>query len=208
MPTTTLRDLDGSDQSPASLTNATLLLINYQNTYTRGILELTGWGLALEAAASLLLEARSVGTKIIHIIQDGGTGTPCDIRKDTGRIHNAVAPGNDEPVIVKKLPNSFINTDLADHIDAAGNKHIIIAGFMTHLSIVSTAEAAFVRGNNPTIVANACATRSIKTYACSVSASELQRSALAIISDRYGVVVPSITLIKKQQFSRQHHNKE
>ncbi|MEU4809426.1 hypothetical protein AB0H20_09490 [Nocardia fluminea] len=42
MTSTTLRELNGFDQTPASLTNSTLILVDYQNTYTQGVMELTG----------------------------------------------------------------------------------------------------------------------------------------------------------------------
>lgn len=42
MATTTLRELNGFDQTPASLADATLILVDYQNTYTTGVMELTG----------------------------------------------------------------------------------------------------------------------------------------------------------------------
>jgi hypothetical protein len=50
MPSTTLRELNGFDQTPASPATATLILIDYQNTYTQGVMELDGWDAALDAA--------------------------------------------------------------------------------------------------------------------------------------------------------------
>lgn len=72
MSKTTLRDLSGLDASPASPSEATLILIDYQNTYTRGVMELTGWEAALDAGAALLERARAAGAKVIHVINDGG----------------------------------------------------------------------------------------------------------------------------------------
>lgn len=48
MPRTTLRQLDGLDDTPAKLADATLVLIDYQNTYTTGVMELDGWQAALD----------------------------------------------------------------------------------------------------------------------------------------------------------------
>ncbi|WP_247880694.1 cysteine hydrolase family protein [Brucella intermedia] len=195
-PRTTLRELNGFDQTPASLSNATLILVDYQNTYTRGIMELDGWEPALKSAAQLLSNARAAGAKVIHILNDGGEGTPYDIRAEIGQIHPSVAPINGEPVVVKKVPNGFVDTDLAKHVDAAGNKNVIIVGFMTNMCVTFTTEGAFLRGNHPTVVADACATRPIRTTVGDVSASELHKSALATITDLYGVVVPSASALK------------
>ncbi|MFF2791593.1 isochorismatase family protein [Streptomyces sp. NPDC058049] len=193
MSKTTLRDLSGLDQSPASPAGATLILIDCQNTYTRGVMELTGWEAALDAAAALLARARWAGAKVIHVINDGGEGSPYDIRAETGRIHPRVAPVEGEPVVVKTVPNAFVETDLGDHVDAAGHKDVILAGFMTHMCVTFTAEGAFLRGNRPTVVADACATRPLRTAVAEVSAEQLHHAALATIADLYGVVVPSVS---------------
>ncbi|MER6255750.1 isochorismatase family protein [Streptomyces sp. NPDC001584] len=193
MSKTTLRDLSGLDQSPASPAGATLILIDCQNTYTRGVMELTGWEAALDAAAALLARAREAGAKVIHVINDGGEGSPYDIRAEIGRIHPRVAPVEGEPVVVKTVPNGFVDTDLGDHVDAAGHKDVILAGFMTHMCVTFTAEGAFLRGNRPTVVADACATRPLRTAVAEVSAEQLHHAALATIADLYGVVVPSVS---------------
>ncbi|ARH89620.1 MULTISPECIES: isochorismatase family protein [Streptomyces] len=192
MATTTLRELNGLDRTPAALADATLILIDYQNTYTSGVLELTGWESALDAAAALLARARKAGTKVIHVMNDGGAGSPYDIRAEIGRIHPRVAPVEGEPVVVKTAaPNAFVGTDLGEHLDAAGHKKVIIAGFMTNMCVTFTAEGAFLRGNQPTVVADACATRPLQTVVADVSAEQLHHSALATIADLYGVVVAS-----------------
>ncbi|WP_274564824.1 isochorismatase family protein [Streptomyces spiramyceticus] len=192
MATTTLRELNGFDQTPASLADATLILVDYQNTYTTGVMELTGWELALDSAAALLARARNAGTKVIHVVNDGGEGSPYDIRTEIGQIHSRVAPIEGEPVVVKTAAaNAFVGTDLGEHIDAAGNKNVIIVGFMTHMCVTFTAEGAFLRGNQPTVVADACATRPLQTVVSGLSAEQIHHSALATIADLYGIVVPS-----------------
>ncbi|GHI02322.1 isochorismatase [Streptomyces cellostaticus] len=195
MTTTTLRELNGFDQTPASLADATLILIDYQNTYTRGVMELEGWEPALDAAAGLLARARSAGAKVIHVINDGGEGTPYDIRAEIGQIHPRVAPVDGETVVVKQVPNAFLDTDLGDHVDAAGRKDVVIAGFMTHMCVAFTAQGAFLRGNRPTVVADASATRPLRTAVAEVSAEQVHHGALATIEDLYGVVVPSVSAL-------------
>ncbi|MEJ1196340.1 MULTISPECIES: cysteine hydrolase family protein [unclassified Streptomyces] len=191
MPRTTLRRLNGFDDTPAELSASTLVLIDYQNTYTTGVMELDGWRPALDAAAQLLARAREEGTKVVHVVNDGGEGTPYDIRAEIGAIHPSVAPADGEPVVVKKVPNAFVGTDLAEHIDAAGNGDLVIAGFMTHMCVAFTAQGAFLRGNRPTVVADACATRALPVAGLELDARQVHNSALATIADLYGVVVPS-----------------
>ncbi|MFB8219744.1 MULTISPECIES: isochorismatase family protein [Streptomyces] len=189
MSRTTLRELNGFDATPAALAGSTLILVDYQNTYTRGVMELDGWRESLDAAARLLARARAAGTGVVHVINDGGEGTPYDIRAEIGRIHPAVAPVAGEPVVVKKAPDSFHGTDLGEHVPEGGD--VIIAGWMTHMCVAFTAQGAFLRGNRPTVVADACATRSLPVAGTDLDARQVHHGALATIGDLYGVVVPT-----------------
>ncbi|MYX04700.1 MULTISPECIES: cysteine hydrolase family protein [unclassified Streptomyces] len=189
MSRTTLRELNGFDATPATLTGSTLILVDFQNTYTRGVMELDGWRPSLEAAADLLIRAREAGTKVVHVINDGGEGTPYDIRSEIGQIHPALAPAAGEPVVVKQAPNAFHGTDLGEHVPAG--QDVIVAGWMTHMCVAFTAQGAFLRGNRPTVVADACATRSLPVLGSDLDAAQVHGGALATIGDLYGVVVAS-----------------
>lgn len=185
----TLRALSGIVDAPAALAASTVILVDFQNNYTRGEMELDGWDAALDAAADLLMRARSAGATVIHVQHDGGVGSAYDIREDIGAIHERVAPTDGEAVVVKTAPNSFVGTELGDLIDAAGHDDVVIAGFMTHMCVTYTTEGAFLRGNRPTVVAAATATRSLPSVVGDVSAAQLHRAALAGIADLYAAVV-------------------
>ncbi|NUS91425.1 MAG: cysteine hydrolase [Nocardia sp.] len=191
MPRQTLREVNGFDNTPAKLADATLILVDYQNTYTSGVMELEGWRPALDVAAELLTAGRAAGATVIHIVHDGGTGSPYDLTAESGRIHSAVAPIAGEPVVTKTAPNAFLGTDLGERIDATGRTDVVVAGFMTHMCVTFTTEGAFLRGNRATVVADACATRSLPGPTAEVPAHTLHSSALATIADLYGVVVGS-----------------
>lgn len=186
MSRTTLRELNGFDQAPAKLAESTLVLIDFQNTYTQGVMELDGWEESLDSAAQLLARARAVGTKVVHVINDGGEGTPYDIRAEIGRIHPKVAPVEREPVVVKQVPNAFVDTDLANHLTEG--QDVVIAGWMTHMCVAFTAQGAFLNGNRPTVAADATATRSLPVAGIDVPANQVHLGALATIADLYGVV--------------------
>ncbi|MER7756074.1 isochorismatase family protein [Kitasatospora sp. NPDC097643] len=191
MSTTTLRTLGGLDETPASLADSTLILIDYQNTYVGGVLELTGWQAALDAGAELLARARAAGATVIHVVNDGGPGTPYDVRAEIGRIHPAVAPAEGEAVVVKEVPDAFVGTELGELVDAAGHRDVVLAGFMTHMCVAFTAAGAFLRGNRPTVVAEACATRPLRSVGAELTADQVHQGALATIADVYAVVVES-----------------
>ncbi|MFJ6016318.1 isochorismatase family protein [Streptomyces sp. NPDC092952] len=191
MATKTLRELTGLDETPAKLAESTLILVDYQNTYTSGELELQGWQDALGAAAELLARAREVGAEVIHVVHDGGEGSLYDVEAWSGGIHPDVAPAEGERVVRKKAPDSFVGTDLGDHVDAAGHQDVVVIGFMTHMCVTFTAQGAFLRGNRPTVVANACASRALSALDAELGADQVHSSGLAVIRDLYGVVVAS-----------------
>jgi len=165
-------------------------MIDCQNTYTQGIMKLEGVDAALAEAARLLARARTAGIPVIHIMHDAGAGTPYDVDAPIGQITEAVAPKPGEPVIVKRYPSSFVQTVLDEQLSSGPTKNLILAGFMTHMCVNSTARDAFNRGYQPTVVASATATRELPgPDAVPVSAADLQAASLATIADLFGVVV-------------------
>jgi nicotinamidase-related amidase len=189
---TTLRALAGLPQSPVSLAESTLVLIDCQNTYTRGVMELEGVQGALDEVEALLDRARSAGIPIIHIQHDDGPGSLYDIEGDSGAIVPRVAPHNGEPVVVKNYPNSFVQTDFDDILKTANASNLVLAGFMTHMCVNSTARGAFNLGYAPTVVAAATATRALPGLGdAAVPAAAVHAASLAAIADLFAVVVPS-----------------
>ena len=187
---TTLRALSDMPVATASLTDSTLILIDCQNTYTQGVLELDGVEAALDQAADLLGRARSAGIPIIHIQYDAGEGSPFDVRAEIGAIVGRVSPQDGEPMIVKNFPNAFVHTDLDERLKTGAAHNLLLAGFMTHMCVNSTARGAFSLGYAPTVVAAATATRDLPGLSGTVSAAALQAASLAAIGDMFGIVAP------------------
>ena len=188
---TTLRALADLPLSPDSLTESTLIMNDCQNTYTRGVMEHDGVQSALDEAAELLDRARSAGIPIIHIQHSDGPGSLYDIEGETGAIVDRVAPREGEPVVVKNYPTSFVQTDLDDRLKAAKASNLVLAGFMTHMCVNSTARGAFNLGYAPTVVAAATATRALPGVGGElVPAPVMQTASLAAMADLFAVVVP------------------
>ena len=189
----TLRAASGLPADPPALGASTLIMIDCQNTYTRGPLELAGVQAALDQAEELLDRARSAGIPVIHIQHDAGPGSPYDVREEIGAIVERVAPRAGEPTIVKNYPNSFTGTDLDSVLKQGPERPLLLAGFMTHMCVNSTARGAFSLGHAPTVVAAATATRDLPgTDGRVVEAAALQAASLASIADLFGVVVADV----------------
>jgi len=189
----TLREVAGLGQEPGALRQSALIMIDCQNTYREGVMQLEGVEPALDEAARLLARARSLAIPIIHIQHDAGPGSPYDVRARIGAIADKVAPRGGEPVIVKNFPNSFLQTELHERLQKLGVKDVVLAGFMTHMCVNSTARGAFNLGYRPTVVAAATATRALPTARGGVvPAAALQEASLATIGDLFGVVVTGV----------------
>ncbi|WCD87740.1 Streptothricin hydrolase [Streptomyces xanthophaeus] len=190
----TLRDISGLDDTLPRLADTTLIMIDFQNTYRTGVMTLDGAEPALAAGARLLAAARAAGAPVVHVVNDGGEGTPYDVRAEIGAISPEVAPVAGEPVVVKQVPDAFHATDLEKTLRELGaGPDLVLAGFMTHMCVTFTAQGAFNRGYRPTVVAEATATRALPAPdGATVPAAALQNAALTTVADLFGIVAPTV----------------
>jgi nicotinamidase-related amidase len=157
------------------------------------VMQLTNVEPAILEARKLLSKARALKIPVIHVRHDAGAGTPYDVNADIGAICDEVAPIAGEAVITKNYPNSFIATGLDQHLKKLGVKNIVLAGFMTHMCINSTAHGGFNLGYNVTVVASATATRPLQAANGKVlTAQEVQDGAIASTRDLYAAVVDTV----------------
>ena len=193
MASPTLRSLTGMDPNPAPIRKSALVLIDCQQTYREGIMQLVGVEPALKEAASLLKRFRAAGRPVIHIMHDAGSGSPYDINAPIGQIADDVTPIAGETVIVKKFPSAFEQTDLDAELKKHGVENVVYVGFMTHMCVNSTTRASFNHGFANTVVADATATRAIPnpTTGKDMPAQQLQDASLSALGDLFAVVVPT-----------------
>ena len=193
----TLREITGMGFDYAGLKQSALIMVDCQNTYRHGVMQLTNVEPAIIEAKKLLEMARALNVPIVHIQHDAGVGSPYDVSAEIGAISNEVAPKNGEDIIVKNYPNAFIATHLEAKLKALGIENVVLAGFMTHVCINSTARGAFNLGFKPTVVASACATRSlIGAQGKVIDAQTMHESALAAVRDLFAVVVDDVASLK------------
>lgn len=189
MPAKTLLQLAGADLTPPRLDDVALVLIDIQNEYLAGPLALPDAKPAIARASVLLARARERGSAIIHIAHRGKPGGLFDRSADRGAIVAELAPLADERVIEKELPNAFAATGLQAQLAASGRKNIVLAGFMTHMCVSSTARAALDLGFRTTIDADSCATRDLPDgRGGTLEARTIHEVALAELSDRFAII--------------------
>lgn len=188
----TLRSLLALPDTPAPLSKSALVLIDCQTTYREGIMQLDGVEPALQECARLLTRAREAGAPVIHIRHDAGPGSPYDVTAPIGQIADVVAPAPGETVITKNFPSSFEQTSLDAELKKTGVSDVVLAGFMTHMCVNSTARSAFNHGYRPTVVAGAAATRALAAPGGGVlPAKTVHDAALSGLADLFAIVVAS-----------------
>jgi nicotinamidase-related amidase len=192
----TLREVAGLGTAPARLEDSALIMVDLQNTYREGVMRLAGVEEALMQARRVLDRARELGRPVIHIRHDAGVGSPYDVTAPIGQIVDTVAPQTGELVITKRYPNSFLHTPLDEELKRLGIGNVVLAGFMTHACINSTARGAFNLGYHATIVANATATRDLPAADDGVVPAEhVQAASLAAAGDIFAVIVPGLAAL-------------
>jgi maleamate amidohydrolase len=139
----------GTGQRPA------VIVIDFSNAFTRGASQFPGGDFAAELAATrrLLDGARKAGRPVIYttIAYDDpkresgfwGKKVPwldhCRSGSDAVAIDVDLDPQPDEPVIVKKFPSAFFETDLHARLRAQQVDTLIVTGCTTSVCVRATA---------------------------------------------------------------------
>jgi nicotinamidase-related amidase len=192
----TLLSLTGRTFAPASLRNATLIIIDAQEEYRSGVLKLPGLDAALAEITLLLNAARTLGRPIIHVKHMGIPDGLLDPRGPRGYHLPETAPLAGETVIEKRLPNAFSGTNLHEKLQSIGHLDLIICGFMTHSSISTTVRATKDFGYRCTVVDAACATRDLPTMDGQIiRAADMHRAEMVALADNFAAVVPTAKVL-------------
>jgi nicotinamidase-related amidase len=197
----TLRQIVGV---PASLhAGATLVaaktavvLIDYQNEYRSGPLALPDEPTASKATRQLRAWADRAGIAVIHVLHRAPATSPIFAPDSESAVPiEGLAPAEGEAIIHKHLPSAFTGTSLLDELQTRGIETLIIAGYMTHNCVDSTAREAFHRGYRAGVVADASATRDLPgPDGKTMPAATVHAAVLAGLGDRIAEIIDVATL--------------
>jgi len=180
---------------PAQLEPAktALLLIDFQDEFVHGHLPLPNGRVAIAHAATLAAWARHSGMLVVCVQNvSNRPGSPLFVPGEgASAFVPELAPSPRDLVVEKATGGAFSHTSLDGELHARGVDTLIVAGFMTHLAVLMTANDGALLGYHVLVAADATATRALPGVSgAAVDEKTLQRAALATLADRVADVLP------------------
>jgi len=139
--------------------NTALLVIDVQNFFFHEMRPIYIGEEVVSKIKALISKARVSGVPVIyiqHLVGDKSgiqiDGTPL------GAIHQAIAPTENDLVICKTTPDSFLGTNLDEVLKEMGIKKLIVTGFQTEFCVDTTCRRAFSLGYQVVLAGDAHST--------------------------------------------------
>ncbi|MCK1998735.1 cysteine hydrolase [Psychrobacillus psychrodurans] len=178
-----------------------LIIVDIQNDYfPKGNMELSNPEKAAANAAKVLEWFRKNNKENIfhiqHIAADPALGF---FISDTvgAEIHETVQPLENESIIIKHFPNSFLKTELESQLKEKGITKVVVVGMMTHMCIDATVRAAVDLGYETTLIEDACATRDLSYEGKVVPADQVHYAFVGALNGMYCAVESTEDFLQK-----------
>ena len=168
-----------------------LLIIDVQNDYfPGGANELLHPYEAEARIRELIAESRACGRPVIYIQHFNPPTDTFFIEGTFGaEISDRIRPDDNDKVIIKRYPNSFLETDLDEYLKSIGVTELIVCGMMTHMCVDTTVRAAMDYGYSVKVVADACATMDLAINGETVPAEMVQKAFIAALDGVFATII-------------------
>lgn len=168
-----------------------LLIIDVQNDYfPGGANELSHPFEAESRILELITESRECGRPVIYIQHFNSPDDTFFLEGTFGaEISERIKPTDNDKVIIKRYPNSFLETGLDEYLKSIGVAELIICGMMTHMCVDTTVRAAMDYGYSVKIVADACATMDLTINGETIPADLVQKVSIAALDDIFATII-------------------
>ncbi|KAJ6541512.1 Isochorismatase-like protein [Mycena capillaripes] len=190
----TFRAHIGVPPSTASTHDSILVIIDAQNEYDYGRLAIANLPRTRPTILRLLERYRGAGGAIAHVVHIVPPGTPV-FTPDTplAAIFPELQPYEGEPIVEKRFPGSFAETNLREVVEKAGVRKIVLTGYMAHVCVSTTAREAHQLGYEVLVVEDAIGDRNIPGLAGKDGASgeDVSKIVMLELADLFATVVKS-----------------
>jgi nicotinamidase-related amidase len=151
------------------VTSATaLLMIDAQQGLLDGEAAIPDAAAVINRLVKVLAAARSAGTLIVHLQNDGAPGTLDEPGTPGWHIHPKVAPAPGEVVLRKTRDDGFDGTELEDLFARKHVTRIAVAGLLSEMCVSATVRGALARGFHVVLIHDAHATYNLDDIPSSV----------------------------------------
>ncbi|OOQ81547.1 pyrazinamidase/nicotinamidase [Penicillium brasilianum] len=188
--TKSFRQLVGITPSTASVQDSTLIIIDAQNEYASGKLQVDDVKTSRKVIADLLSRYRrgGNGNNIVHVVHEVPEGAPVFTPgTPLAAEFDELKPQSGEKTVTKHYPSSFAQTGLHEYLQGLGNvgKKIVLVGYMAHVCVSTTARAGNELGYDVLVVSDAIGDRHIP----GVQAETLVSVVLCELGDGFASII-------------------
>jgi nicotinamidase-related amidase len=132
-------------QSPSEVEAVdALIVVDVQNAFVTGPDAVPAHARLISMVDVLLDQARSTGTPVIFLQNDGQPGAADEPFQPGWALY--FSPRSDETVVRKRKDNGFDGTKLDQILAGLGLRSIAICGLLSEMCVAATARAALERG--------------------------------------------------------------
>lgn len=178
-----------------------LIIVDIQNDYfPNGKMELVNPSKAAVNAAKVLEHFRKNNNdNIFHIQHIAGDPSLGFFLPDTkgAEIHETVQPSENESIIIKHFPNSFLQTELERKLKEKGITKLVVVGMMTHMCIDATVRAAVDLGYETTLIEDSCATLDLSFQDKVVPAEQVHYAFVGALNGMYANVISTADFLQQ-----------
>ncbi len=171
--------------------NEALLIIDVQNDYFPGGSNELYRPLEAEGRIrELIAESRSVGRPVVYIRHLNPPDDTFFLEGTFGsEISERIRPRPEDKVIIKRYPNSFLQTELDAYLKSLRVDTLIVCGMMTHMCVDTTVRAAMDYGYQVKLVADACATMDLELNGETIPAEMVHKAFIAALDGVFATIV-------------------
>ena len=168
-----------------------LLIIDVQNDYfPGGASELVQPYEAEKRIQELIADSRTNGRPVIYIQHFNPPDDSFFLEGTKGaEISERIRPDKEDKIIVKRYPNSFLETELNAYLKSLQVDTLIVCGMMTHMCVDTTVRAAMDYGYHVKLVADACATMDLHLNGEVIPADIVHKSFIAAIDGVFAEII-------------------
>lgn len=168
-----------------------LLIIDVQNDYfPGGANEPVHPVEAEKKIQELIADSRTNGRPVVYIQHFNPPDDTFFLEGTKGaEISERIRPEAEDKVIVKRYPNSFLETELDEYLKSLRVDTLIVCGMMTHMCVDTTVRAAMDYGYQVELAADACATMDLNLNGEVIPAETVHKAFIAALDGVFATIV-------------------